>query len=67
MGEFEMTFAMDTSMSIRKEHTYGMWLKLHKQTERESYSHRRGTKVTVVQRIYPRTNKTKNKKLSSEY
>ena len=62
-----MTFAMDTSMSIRKEHTYGMWLKMHKQTERECYSHRKRTKATMAEGIYPRTNKNKKKKLSSEY
>ena len=48
---------------IRKEHTYGMWLKMHKQTERESYSHReRTTEATMAEGINPRTNKTKNKK-----
>ena len=33
-----------------------MWLIMHKQTERESYSHRKRTKATMVEGINPITN-----------
>ena len=48
---------MDTSISIRNEHTCGTWLDMHKQSERESYKHRNRTKVTIVEEINPITTK----------
>ena len=37
-----------------------MWLKMHKQSERESYSHKKRTEATMVEGINPRTTE-KNK------
>ena len=54
-----MTFAMDTSISIRKKSTCGTWLEMHKQSKRESYKHRNRTKVTMVEEINPITTKKK--------
>ena len=50
---------MDTSLNIRKESTCGTWLEMNKQSEKESYSHRKRTKVTIVEEINPITKKTK--------
>ena len=48
-----------------------MWLKMHKQIKRESYSQRKRAKVTMVKGInpnkyppFPEKNKNKNKKIN---
>ena len=38
-----------------------MWLIIHKQSKRESYSHRKETKATMVEEIKHITTKNKNK------
>ena len=41
-----------------KWYTCGMWLKMHRQNERESYSHRNRIKTTMVEGINHITTKT---------
>ena len=38
-----------------------MWLNMHKQSEEESYSHRKRTKASLVEVINPITTKKKQK------